>query len=204
MLLFKIPWSFIRSSTQLNSTWDINMRVKHGVIGIWKNGVVTYAFYIQVVFANSNHQGDSYSTACKFAINGLKDTQWLDSSELLDDEELEMNELQADQNIPRCPSHATSNKRNACLLCKGLLFVFRMHSGFSWILYVLILTFFLLYGTDMLSKFPPKSVKIKHPFCTKPWTTSLVILKKLFKVIRFLVTTILQAIFYKTFINFLL
>ena len=34
----------------------------------------------------------------------------------------------------------------------------------------------------MLAKFPPNSVKMKHPFCTQPWDSSPEIVKKLFKV----------------------
>ncbi|XP_008795938.2 homeobox-DDT domain protein RLT3-like [Phoenix dactylifera] len=78
---------------------------------------------------------------------------------LVDDEELELRELQAGPNPLRCSAHLASSGRHGCPLCK-----------------------------DLLARFPPESVKMKLPFCTRPWDSSPELVKKLFKVLRFLYT----------------
>ncbi|XP_068648262.1 homeobox-DDT domain protein RLT3-like [Aristolochia californica] len=76
---------------------------------------------------------------------------------LMDDEELELRELQAGPNPLTCSAHLQMNGMHGCSLCK-----------------------------DLLARFPPQSVKMKQPFCGRPW--ELETLKKLFKVFRFLYT----------------
>uniref|UniRef100_A0A0E0LNF8 Homeobox domain-containing protein n=1 Tax=Oryza punctata TaxID=4537 RepID=A0A0E0LNF8_ORYPU len=72
---------------------------------------------------------------------------------LVDDEELELRELQAGPNPLRCSAHLSSSGRHGCPLCK-----------------------------DLLSRFPPSSVKMKQPFSTRPWESSPEMVKKLFQV----------------------
>uniref|UniRef100_A0A0E0EEF7 Homeobox domain-containing protein n=1 Tax=Oryza meridionalis TaxID=40149 RepID=A0A0E0EEF7_9ORYZ len=76
---------------------------------------------------------------------------------LVDDEELELRELQAGPNPLRCSAHLSSSGRHGCPLCK-----------------------------DLLSRFPPSSVKMKQPFSTRPWGSSPEMVKKLFQVVRFI------------------
>ncbi|KAM0862284.1 hypothetical protein ACQ4PT_045348 [Festuca glaucescens] len=71
---------------------------------------------------------------------------------LVDDEELELNELQAGPNPLRCSAHLSSTGRHGCPLCK-----------------------------DLLARFPPPSVRMKQPFPTKPWESSPEMVKKLFQ-----------------------
>ncbi|KAK3162729.1 hypothetical protein QOZ80_1BG0093060 [Eleusine coracana subsp. coracana] len=75
---------------------------------------------------------------------------------LVDDEELELSELQAGPNPLQCSAHLSSSGRHGCPLCK-----------------------------DLLSKFPPQSVKMKQPFSMKPWDSSPDMVKKLFQIVRF-------------------
>ncbi|KAK3166231.1 hypothetical protein QOZ80_1AG0043140 [Eleusine coracana subsp. coracana] len=75
---------------------------------------------------------------------------------LVDDEELELSELQAGPNPLQCSAHLSSSGRHGCPLCK-----------------------------DLLSKFPPQSVKMKQPFSMKPWDSSPNMVKKLFQIVRF-------------------
>ncbi|KAJ6801985.1 homeobox-DDT domain protein RLT3-like [Iris pallida] len=75
----------------------------------------------------------------------------------VDDEELELRELQAGPNPLRCSAHLTSNGTHNCPLCK-----------------------------DLLARFPPTTIMMKQPLCTRPWASSQELVKKLIKVLRFL------------------
>lgn len=77
---------------------------------------------------------------------------------LVDDEELELQELQAGPNPVTC-AHFTTNRSHGCSLCKGLL-----------------------------DKFPPNSVMRRPPLYEQPWGSSPELVKKLFKVFHFLCT----------------
>ncbi|XP_038713535.1 homeobox-DDT domain protein RLT3-like [Tripterygium wilfordii] len=77
---------------------------------------------------------------------------------LADDEELELRELQAGPNPLTC-EHFAANGLRGCSLCR-----------------------------DVLSKFPPTSVKMKPPFAMQPWDSSPAMVKKLFKAFHFLYT----------------
>ncbi|XP_077243782.1 homeodomain-like transcriptional regulator [Tasmannia lanceolata] len=97
---------------------------------------------------------------CKLAIEGLRSQEQLDAlTVVMDDEELELRELQAGPNPLTCSAHLATNGRHGCSLCK-----------------------------DLLARFPPQSVKMKQPLCTRPWDSSPEIVQKLFKVFRFLYT----------------
>ncbi|XP_030963210.1 homeobox-DDT domain protein RLT3 isoform X2 [Quercus lobata] len=97
---------------------------------------------------------------CELALEGAISREDLNHvAMLVDDEELELQELQAGPNPLRCSDHFAANGIHGCSLCK-----------------------------DLLAKFPPNSVKMKHPFCTQPWDSSPEIVKKLFKVFHFLYT----------------
>ncbi|KAK1259058.1 hypothetical protein QJS04_geneDACA005525 [Acorus gramineus] len=101
-----------------------------------------------------------YRTDCKLALDGHMSLEYLNTTtELVDDEELELSELQAGRNPLRCSVHLATNGKHGCSLCK-----------------------------DLLARFPPSSVKMKLPLCTKPWDTSPDVVKKLFKIFRFLYT----------------
>ncbi|XVF31979.1 hypothetical protein REPUB_Repub17cG0042100 [Reevesia pubescens] len=78
---------------------------------------------------------------------------------LVDDEELELRELQSGPNPLTCSDHLGTSGVLGCSLCK-----------------------------DLLPKFPPNSVKMKHPFSMQPWDSSPETVKKLFKVFHFLYT----------------
>ncbi|XP_057955233.1 homeobox-DDT domain protein RLT3 isoform X2 [Malania oleifera] len=97
---------------------------------------------------------------CQLALVGARSEEHLDSfMELVDDEELEVRELQAGPNPLTCSAHFATNGLHCCSLCK-----------------------------DLLSKFPPDSVKMRQPFCLQPWDSSPGLVKKLFKVFHFLYT----------------
>lgn len=76
---------------------------------------------------------------------------------LVDDEELELMELEAGSTPFRCSEHPGSRGGYGCPLCK-----------------------------DVLTRFPPKIVKMKQPIASKPWDFSPELVKKLFKVFMFL------------------
>lgn len=97
---------------------------------------------------------------CKLLADEQKSVEQVDDQTVLvDDEELELRELQAGPNPLRCSAHLPSNGRLGCPLCK-----------------------------DLLARFPPQTVKMKLPLCMKPWDSSEELVKKLFKVFRFLYT----------------
>uniref|UniRef100_A0A7N0UBZ7 Homeobox-DDT domain protein RLT3 n=1 Tax=Kalanchoe fedtschenkoi TaxID=63787 RepID=A0A7N0UBZ7_KALFE len=79
--------------------------------------------------------------------------------DLIDDEELELKELQAGPNPVTCSAHFATSTLHRCSFCK-----------------------------DLLSKFPPVSLKMKQPFCIQPWHSSPEMVKQLFKVVHFLYT----------------
>ncbi|XP_073128054.1 homeobox-DDT domain protein RLT3 isoform X2 [Henckelia pumila] len=93
----------------------------------------------------------------------LEDVKCLESTEhfavLLDDEELELQELQAGPNPLSCSAHFPTNGSRGCSLCK-----------------------------DLLAKFPPRSVTMKQPLFIQPWASSPELMSKLFKVFQFLCT----------------
>lgn len=93
----------------------------------------------------------------------LEDVKCLESIEhfavLLDDEELELQELQAGPNPLSCSTHFPTNGSHGCSLCK-----------------------------DLLAKFPPSSVTMKPPLFMQPWASSPELMSKLFKVFQFLYT----------------
>lgn len=104
------------------------------------------------------NQKKPHSTECKLSVDELKSLEQSDALVILvDDEELEVREMQAAPNSLSCPVHVASNGRHGCPLCK-----------------------------DLLPRFPPQIVKMKQPFCTRPWESSPELVKKLFKVFRFL------------------
>ncbi|ONK57366.1 uncharacterized protein A4U43_C10F19350 [Asparagus officinalis] len=96
-------------------------------------------------------------TTCKLAIQDPILEQSNALAQLVDDEELELRDLQAGPKPLRCSAHFASDGRHDCPLCK-----------------------------DLLARFPPEAVKMKQPFCTRPWDTSPELVKKFFKVLRFL------------------
>ncbi|CAB4261712.1 unnamed protein product [Prunus armeniaca] len=88
-------------------------------------------------------------------VESNNENQTLPSKEnvnLLWKEQLELREIQGWPNALGCSDHFTTNGDHACSLCN-----------------------------DFLPKFPPNSVKMKHPFCMQPWDSSPEIVKKLFK-----------------------
>ncbi|XXG87620.1 hypothetical protein AAC387_Pa11g2264 [Persea americana] len=101
----------------------------------------------------------AYKAECKLAIGELRSQEQSGAIVVsLDDEELELRELQAGPNRLTC-SHLAIDGRRSCSLCK-----------------------------DLLARFPPQSVKMKQPLCPRPWDSSPEIVRKLFKVFRFLYT----------------
>ncbi|KAJ8627219.1 hypothetical protein MRB53_020526 [Persea americana] len=101
----------------------------------------------------------AYKAECKLAIVELRSQEQSGAlMVLMDDEELELRELQAGPNPLAC-SHLAIDGCHSCSLCK-----------------------------DLLARFPPLSVKMKQPLCTRPWDSSPEIVKKLFTVFRFLYT----------------
>ncbi|PIA28796.1 hypothetical protein AQUCO_06600010v1 [Aquilegia coerulea] len=95
---------------------------------------------------------------CKLALEGLRSQEYRNgTTKLVDDEELELRELQAGPNPLTCSAHLASNTLHTCSLCK-----------------------------DLLARFPPQSVMMKQPLCVQPWGSLPELVKKLFKVFRFL------------------
>ncbi|XP_076925029.1 homeobox-DDT domain protein RLT3-like [Bidens hawaiensis] len=96
---------------------------------------------------------------CEIALVGGKSEE--DQSQyamLADDEELELRELQETSNpLTRC-AHCAANGLRGCSLCK-----------------------------DLLSKFPPNSVRMKQPLHMQPWNSSQLV-RKLFKIFHFVST----------------
>ncbi|PKA61598.1 hypothetical protein AXF42_Ash018211 [Apostasia shenzhenica] len=88
-------------------------------------------------------------------VYGLDQQNWLGPS--IDDEELELQDLEANPTAVKCCAHLASSGGHGCPLCK-----------------------------DLLARFPPKIVKMKHPIAAKPWDSSSELVKKLFTVFRFL------------------
>nr|CAD1836468.1 unnamed protein product [Ananas comosus var. bracteatus] len=100
----------------------------------------------------------SHATECKLSVDECQSSELENElSVLIDDEELELEELQAGPNPLRCSAHLASSGRHDCPLCK-----------------------------DLLARFPPQSVKMKQPCSTRPWDSSPELVKKLFKVVQFL------------------
>ncbi|KAJ6791771.1 homeobox-DDT domain protein RLT3-like [Iris pallida] len=103
-------------------------------------------------------QKKPHRTACKLSIDEANSLKQPDAFiHLVDDEELELRELQAGPNPLRCSTHLISNGRHNCPLCK-----------------------------DLLARFPPTTIKMKQPLYGRPWSSSEELVKKLFKVLRFL------------------
>ncbi|XP_073007823.1 homeobox-DDT domain protein RLT3 [Typha latifolia] len=101
-----------------------------------------------------------HANECKLSIDEPHSSeQQNELATFVDDEELELRELQAGPNPLRCSAHLASSGRHACPLCK-----------------------------DLLARFPPQTVNMKQPFLTRPWDSSPGLVKKLFKVLRFLYT----------------
>ncbi|KAF9618410.1 hypothetical protein IFM89_001133 [Coptis chinensis] len=110
----------------------------------------------------SSHKAEStkkpYRAECKLALERLRFQEHPNAiTELVDDEELELRELQTGPNPLTCSAHLASNGMHGCSLCK-----------------------------DLLASFPPPSVKMKQPLCVQPWGSSEELVKKLFKIFRFI------------------
>ncbi|CAN6462430.1 unnamed protein product [Victoria cruziana] len=75
----------------------------------------------------------------------------------MDDEELEVRESRVDRNRIACSAGPAYRWRNSCTLCK-----------------------------DFLGRFPPSSVNMRYPLALRPWDSSPEMVKKLFKIFRFL------------------
>ncbi|XP_068653269.1 homeobox-DDT domain protein RLT3-like isoform X2 [Aristolochia californica] len=107
---------------------------------------------------NAGNQKKSSKAECKLTLQCLRLHELSNAlTELMDDEELELRDLQAGPNPLTCSAHLQMNGMHGCSLCK-----------------------------DLLARFPPQSVKMKQPFCGRPREQEIV--KKLFKVFRFLYT----------------
>ncbi|CAL2224942.1 unnamed protein product [Prunus armeniaca] len=105
------------------------------------------------VESNNENQTLPSKEKCELALEGAGSQEHSDKiAMLVDDENLELRELQGWPNALGCSDHFTTNGDHACSLCN-----------------------------DFLAKFPPNSVKMKHPFCMQPWDSSPEIVKKLFK-----------------------
>ncbi|CAL2224943.1 unnamed protein product [Prunus armeniaca] len=114
---------------------------------------IHFAFGCKVESNNENQTLPS-KEKCELALEGAGSQEHSDKiAMLVDDEKLELRELQEWPNALGCSDHFTTNGDHACSLCN-----------------------------DFLAKFPPNSVKMKHPFYTQPWDSSPEIVKKLFKV----------------------
>ncbi|XP_008813491.2 homeobox-DDT domain protein RLT3 [Phoenix dactylifera] len=114
----------------------------------------------KVLCGKNVDQKKPHPTECKLSLDEPKSLEQSNAlTVLVDDEELELRELQAGPNPLRCSAHLASSGRHGCPLCK-----------------------------DLLTRFPPQSVKMKLPFCIRPWDSSPELVKKLFKVLRFLYT----------------
>ncbi|KAG9146606.1 hypothetical protein Leryth_014623 [Lithospermum erythrorhizon] len=97
---------------------------------------------------------------CELALEEVRSQRDQDQfAALVDDEELELQELQAGSNPFTCSAHLKTNGLHGCSLCK-----------------------------DLLSKFPPNSVKMKLPLDKQPWDSSLELVKKLIKAYHFFCT----------------
>ncbi|WOL01008.1 homeobox-DDT domain protein RLT3 [Canna indica] len=111
---------------------------------------------IQVPSKKDINQTEPYLKDCSLSLDECLEQ----SSELItlvDDEELELEELQAGPNPLKCSAHLSSNGRHGCPLCK-----------------------------DLLARFPPDIVRMKQLFSTRPWDSSSELVKKLFKVLQFI------------------
>ncbi|KAK4283937.1 hypothetical protein QN277_000835 [Acacia crassicarpa] len=105
-------------------------------------------------------QNQPQKEKCELVLGRFITEEELDrTSFLIDDEELEMRELKAGPDTHMCSDHLASSGILGCSLCK-----------------------------DVLSKFPPDTVKMKKPICSQPWDSSQETVKKLFKVFHFLYT----------------
>ncbi|XAR53571.1 hypothetical protein NMG60_11022181 [Bertholletia excelsa] len=114
----------------------------------------------KVVCHNTKKQKQRCKEKCKLALDSLtcgEDTEQF--AMLFDDEELELQELQAGPNPVTCSAHFATSGLHGCSLCK-----------------------------DLLAKFPPNSVMTRLPFYGQPWGSSPELVKKLFKVFHFLYT----------------
>ncbi|CAI0459366.1 unnamed protein product [Linum tenue] len=101
-----------------------------------------------------------FRETCQLALDGRISQELLNQFALLmDDEEVEMRELQAEPNPLTCSEHCAANGLHSCSLCK-----------------------------DLLPKFPPVSVHTKPPFTVQPLECSSESVKKFFKVLHFLYT----------------
>ncbi|KAL5709185.1 hypothetical protein ACHQM5_019902 [Ranunculus cassubicifolius] len=108
--------------------------------------------------SSKNAKNTKNQEKCKLALEGLRSHEYPSAiSNLVDDEELELRELQAGPNPMTCSAHLANEGIHSCSLCK-----------------------------DLLAKFPPNCVKMKRPLCGQPWGSSPELVKKLFKVFRFL------------------
>ncbi|KAF5183056.1 Homeobox-ddt domain protein rlt3 [Thalictrum thalictroides] len=112
----------------------------------------------KVSSSKADNPKESHQAECKLALEGLRSQEYHNgTTKLVDDEELELRELQAGPNPLTCTVHLASNALHTCSLCK-----------------------------DLLARFPPQSVMMKQPLCVQPWGSSPELVKKLFKVFRFL------------------
>ncbi|KAK9125685.1 hypothetical protein Scep_014531 [Stephania cephalantha] len=111
-----------------------------------------------VKHCNNEDSNKLYQAECNLAVGRLFSEECpYTSAALVDDEELELEELQARPNPLTCSAHLSSNGIRGCSLCK-----------------------------DLLARFPPPVVKMKLPLHFQPWDSSLELVKKLFKVFRFM------------------
>ncbi|XP_020249800.1 homeobox-DDT domain protein RLT3-like isoform X2 [Asparagus officinalis] len=103
-------------------------------------------------------KGERPRTVCRLLNDAPKFLEQSNlSRRLLDDEELELRELQTGSTSSRCSVHFASNGSHGCPLCK-----------------------------DLLAEFPPQIVKMRQPLSRRPWDSSPELVKKLFKIFRFL------------------
>ncbi|XP_054786871.1 homeobox-DDT domain protein RLT3 isoform X2 [Prosopis cineraria] len=113
-----------------------------------------------VKYKQDASQNQPWKEKCELVLGRFISEEELDRlSLLIDDEELEMRELQARADMHMCSDHLAVSGILGCSLCK-----------------------------DVLSKFPPDTVKMKKPICLQPWDSSPETVKKLFKVFHFLYT----------------
>lgn len=103
------------------------------------------------------YQKKTHWTICKLLLDEPILEQSNALEKLVDDEELELKDLDAGPNPLRCSAHFALDGRHGCPLCK-----------------------------DLLAKFPPQTVKMTQPLCSRPWDTTPELVKKLFKVLCFL------------------
>ncbi|XP_074310713.1 homeobox-DDT domain protein RLT3 isoform X2 [Silene latifolia] len=112
------------------------------------------------VDSSCNKKQKAHREICKLALDtGSYEVSLSSSPELLDDEELELRNLQAEPSALTCSSHFNTGGSHGCSLCKGLL-----------------------------PKFPPDFVKMKKPLPVHPWGSTPKLEKNLFKVFHFLYT----------------